>query len=360
MFYENSDNFLYYGRFKGSFNKIRIFSWIIFHPGRLLNLLKFGQLIKNNKIRKRKFIKIVNSETFKNKKNLNSEYLIYKFDEYCKNGGVILENFFSSSVVDQFLNKYDYITKNYCKKFDAENLNDIQSKISSNIVGAEYLPISDELKELWLNDIVISFIRSAHGQKIGKNIYARNYPVMVFANVINQNIGSRNDHDDMLMGRKNINQGAYFWHADHSVIISVHILMDDINEENPHMEFIPVRRNFLTMATNYSDEIIKSKKKEAIKCIGKKGTVYIHAGSTIHRLKVKKGSRRVLHFEFTAGSNILFDAANMTKCLKYDFDLENLNSSDRDVLKGIFPKTLFKGFEINDNDILRPTKFRGV
>ena len=100
MFYENSDNFLYYGRFKGSFNKIRIFSWIIFHPGRLLNLLKFGQLIKNNKIRKRKFIKIVNSETFKNKKNLNSEYLIYKFDEYCKNGAVILENFFSSSVVD--------------------------------------------------------------------------------------------------------------------------------------------------------------------------------------------------------------------------------------------------------------------
>ena len=350
-FYNHEDQEFYYGEYKGSFNLLRIISWITLHPGRMYNLFKFGQLFKFNAYRKLKFQKRLRdtSEILK-----NSNYVISslndKFDYFCKNGGVILENYFKEDVIDKFLFKYRNITEEFNKK---------NIKPEFNLSEIAYLPLSDELNDLWLDSNILSFIKSAYGQKFGNNIYARNYPTALFTAISEDSIGSRFRHKNKISGLDDQHRGPYYWHPDHSVLLNVHILLDDLTEEDPHMEFIPTKNNFLTMKHCYSDETIEKLKVEPKKCIGKKGTVYIHAGSTIHRLKLKKGSRRVLHFEFTAGSNILYDSTNLIKCLNNEFNLEEISPEKREVLKGIFPKKYFKGYEIHGN-VLQPTKFKGI
>ena len=133
-------------------------------------------------------------------------------------------------------------------------------------------------------------------------------------------------------------------------MLNVHILLDDLDEDDPHME-LHHEKNSLTMKHCYSDEIIEKNNLKPIKCIAK-GTVYIHAGSTIHRLKLKKGSRRVLHFEFTAGSNILYDSTNLIKCLGNGFNLDEISQEKREILKRDIPIKYFKGYcEISGNEV---------
>ncbi len=357
-FYNHEDGKLYYGEYKGSFDLLRIISWLTLHPGRLNNLLKFGQLFKFNSLRKLKF-----QQRIQHNLNIsqNSLYTVSdlknKFEYFCKNGAVILDNYFKDDVIDAFLFKYNHITEEFNKKNSSSSLKDI--KTDFNLSEVAYLPLSEELNDLWLDSSILTFIKSAYGQKIGDHIYARNYPTALFTVISNDLIGSRFRHQNKIAGLSDQHKGPYYWHPDHSVLLNVHILLDDLDEDDPHMEFIPTKKNFLTMKHCYSDEIIEKNNLKPIKCIGKKGTVYIHAGSTIHRLKLKKGSRRVLHFEFTAGSNILYDSTNLIKCLGNGFNLDEISQEKREVLKGIFPLKYFKGYEIIGN-VTQPTKFKGI
>ena len=353
LFYNHDDDKYYYGNYKGSFNLLRIFSWIISHPGRLYNLFKFGQLFKFNSYRRFKFKRALQnySRNFKNNNNYNKKNLINKFDYFCENGGVILDNYFKEDIIDNFLVKY---------KLVFEDFNDLKNtKSKFNLCKHTYLPLTDELNDLWLDSTILKFIKTAFGKKFGDKIYARNYPTALFTSICDDSIGSRFRYKNKSAGLKDSHMGADCWHPDHSVMLNVHILLDDLNEDDPHMEFIPSKNNYLTMKHCYSDETIDKLNIKPIKCIGKKGTVYIHAGSTIHRLKLKKGTRRVLHFEFTAGSNILYHSPNLIKCLDNEYDLEKINQDKREVLRGIFPETLFKGYEINGN-VVQPTKFKGI
>ena len=87
----------------------------------------------------------------------------------------------------------------------------------------------------------------------------------------------------------------------------------------------------------------------------------MHEGNTLHKLKTEHGEsdRLALHLEFTAGSNVLLDCNNISKCLSSGYDLKKLDKYKRDVLRGIFPKSLEKGYEISDETI-SPTKFKGI
>tara|TARA_Y100000590_G_scaffold466578_1_gene642491 strand:- start:3123 stop:4286 length:1164 start_codon:yes stop_codon:yes gene_type:complete len=358
MIYYRDDNHYYYGRYKGSFSFLRILVWTIFHPGRLYNLFRFGQLFKFNSVRKKRLeekLKITSSSD--DDKVFDNSKLINKFDEFSKNGAVILENFFPEKRINKFLEKYDPSINDFLKTYNASDIKKIQT--NNNIAQTVYMPFSNELVDLWLNKKLMNFITSAYGQRIGSKIYARNYPNLLFNVVVNDKSGSRFRHEERIAKRAKTQEGADCWHPDHSVLLNVHVLLDDLTEEDPHMEFIPIKRNFYTMGFAYSDEVVNNFAKKPVKCIGKKGTVYIHAGSTIHRLKVQKGSRRVLHFEFTAGSNILYDSRIVAKCLNNDFDIEKLDEAKRNIIRGIFPKIYFKGYEIN-KEILSPTKFKGI
>ena len=84
-FYNHDDNKFYYGEYKGSFNSLRIISWLTFHPGRINNLFKFGQLFKFNYLRKLKFQQRIqhNSNTSQNSLYKKSD-LKNKFEYFCK------------------------------------------------------------------------------------------------------------------------------------------------------------------------------------------------------------------------------------------------------------------------------------
>ena len=101
-------------------------------------------------------------------------------------------------------------------------------------------------------------------------------------------------------------------------------------------------------------------KKETKKFTGKKGSFHIHLGNTIHRAHLKNGiDRLTLYFEYTLGPNILLDVNKIALTLGKDFNINNLNSKERKFLRGIYPLSLEKGYEIKKDSLIRTT-YRGL
>ena len=209
------------------------------------------------------------------------------------------------------------------------------------------MPISEELIDLWIDPILVEIISSFYGRRA----LSRNYPSIIYTL-------SRKKTDSRAETETN---SANFWHVDHSVLFNLHILLEDLSAEDAHMEYIPGSHKIFNSVNSPSDEVVKKIGKEPIKCFGKKGTIYMHEGNTLHKLKTEHGEsdRLALHLEFTAGSNVLLDCNNISKCLSSGYDLKKLDKYKRDVLRGIFPKSLEKGYEISDETI-SPTKFKGI
>ena len=339
-----SNSKYYYGELKGSFNYWRIFIWNIFNPGRLFNRLKYGQLIKSISFRKslfqKKLNKLNNANVFKN--NYSDELLSKKFDNLINKGGVVIENYFSSEKIEKFLNKHQFEIEKI-KYYDPHN---------SAGNNQDNLLLTDELLELWLDPRLMLMISSFHN----RDVLARYYPNIIYT-VCKEDLGSRE-----IFERKIKTNVAEFWHADHSVLFNLHILLDDIDEKDSHMQFIPRSQKYLNSSYSYSDEVVEELGIDPVKCVGKKGTVYMHGGNTLHKLRMinSKKNRLVLHLEFTAGSNILLDCNVISKCLANGFDLNKISSDQRNILKGIFPKSFPKGYEIDKNEVIYPTKFKGI
>ena len=127
------------------------------------------------------------------------------------------------------------------------------------------------------------------------------------------------------------------------------------------MQLIPGTDKLLNHYGRYSDEhIFKEMELKPLNCFGKKGTVYIHSGNTVHKLRPKKGTKRyALHFEFTAGSNILLDCKKISKSLDENYDLSEIEENKRDILKGLFPINYYKGYEVKGNDLIK-TRYKGI
>ena len=343
LIYHREDNLFYYGNCKGSFNFWRILLWNLFHFGRLYNRFRFGQLLKLDSKRRKKFKKKLLQLSQSNNNNEYNDYkLSAKFDEFLKCGGVVIENYFSEDKIQKFLDKY---------KSEIENM--------KNSKPAEYviykgipLKISKELIELWLDRKLMEII-SAY---LGREALARGYPYL-FYTTVNDKVRSKLIHDKKLKPEP---MGPVGWHVDHSVILVLHILLEDVTSEDSCMEYVPGAHKFPNMALLYSDEVVEKFAKKPVKCIGKKGTVYFHHGNTIHRLKTESKSNRLnLTLGFTAGSNILIECDLISKCLSSGFDLNKLDIYQRRILRGIFPISHGKGYEINKETLL-PTRFKEI
>ena len=140
----------------------------------------------------------------------------------------------------------------------------------------------------------------------------------------------------------------------------MHVLLEDVEENGTCMEVVPGTQKTFNLGTNFSKNVVDDLNKKSIKCFGKKGTIHIHSGNVVHKLCPVKGSQRLaLHLEFTPGSNILLDSSKISKSLNNGFSLENLSEDKREILKGIYPKKLFKGYDIKGDSIL-PNKFKGI
>lgn len=321
---------------EGTFSKIRLIFLNIFKPGRLINRIRYGQLLFDPIRNKKKLIdKLKKNPSFiKDEKN---EMILNAFNTLCSEGATTIPEYFSVEAVENF------------KKKNESLINEIKTK-NQEITGYvnDIVPLSRELIDLWLDDRIIYLIQSF----FGRNVYARNYPLFNFTR-----IKSSETKENLLKAKLNNK-----WHIDHSVLFNVHVILEDLDKSETCMEIIPKSHKYLNLPYNYSDKIIEELKlkNKTVTCYGKKGTIYMHTGNLVHRLKPVPGSNRTqLHFEFCPGANILLNCNNIFKSLKDGFDLETLSNSKREIVSSIFPKDIFKGYDKINNKFI-PTRFKGI
>ena len=97
-------------------------------------------------------------------------------------------------------------------------------------------------------------------------------------------------------------------------MISLHILLEDIDQKSTHMQYLPESNKYLNSRDLYSDESVESFKSDPVDCIGKKGTIYFHTGNTLHRVVGRKNSSRLgLIFSFSPGAGIEMDCRKISR-----------------------------------------------
>ncbi len=315
----------------GSFSFWRLLFYNIFSPGRTINRFKFNQLNKNLK----KITQSFNQMKYEENPNCSKKELNDALSNLFNFGGCVITNYFSKNKVDEFLKENETLIKKM-REYRSD-------KISYKI---ELLKISQKLVDLWLDKNLINLIKSF----LTTDIYARNYPYLYYTHV------PETLNKDKILNSK----AASSWHIDHSVLFNLHIILDDIKEDETCMEILPKSHKSFNIASKYSNNVVDKFSSERIKCFGPKGTVYMHTGNVVHRLHPVAGKDRLnLHFEFSPGSNILLDVECIRKTLNNEFNLSDLGNDQREILKVIFPKKQQKGYDIK-NDKISPTKFLGI
>lgn len=323
----------------GSFDKIRLFFINFFKPGRFINRLRYGQIFKNpdNKIKLfSKFLK----ENSLNIPDEKKEKLNQGLKNLLNDGGCVIDNYFSEKEIVNFKKNYE----------DVINILKIDKDKDIDTHNTEILPLTESLINLWLDEGLISLLNIYHGRQI----YARNYPVLIYSKV------SSYFNDDKKINNIKKLRWAKDWHVDHSVLFNVHLVLDDINKNCSRMQILQKSDKFNHYGSSFSEEIVNKTNLKKIDCIGKAGTVYLHTGNVVHRFFPEPGSDRLVgHFEFSPGSNILMNTKGIIKCFKKNFDIDSISQEKMNIIYPIFPRDIFKGYDVKNNTFT-PTKFRGI
>tara|TARA_B100000029_G_C17604144_1_gene966837 strand:- start:4431 stop:5510 length:1080 start_codon:yes stop_codon:yes gene_type:complete len=331
----------HYGKFTGSFEFIRLLSWNIFHPNRLINRLRWNTLFNYSKLKIKKYKKYISGAKLENDKLSNKLGLLIE------DGGLIVNEYFDNQKIENFLNEYKNLIDS--EKEFIENNRKENSKSNNGIYAYRVinLHLSNALIDIWLDDKVLQFLKHYLGQKI----YAREYPRLIYTKYFfEDDLTSKDEHNGKY---KNSDvKVPYFWHIDHSAgLISLHILLEDIDLNSTHMQYLPGSNKFLNSRDLYSDQTVANFKNEPVNCIGKKGTIYFHSGNTLHRVVGRKNSSRLgLIFSFSPGTNIEMDCDIISKAFSKNFKIDSLPKKKREVLKGIYP--LRGGFDLKGNNLL--------
>lgn len=307
----------HYGRFLGSFNFFRILSWNIFHPNRIINRILWNSFFNFYNLKIKKYLR----------EGLDKN-LFSKFSFFLDNGGVIIDNYFNVKKINNFLHEYENLIEDEKKLI----IND-----DSNI--SEYrhipLPLSQPLIDLWLDDELIKFIETFLNKK---NIYAREYPRLIYTKYLLDEPLTSKSFDNNRFVNKKIN-GPYFWHVDHTAgLVNLHILLQDVDTDSTHMQFLPGSSKYLNSRSLYSDEVVSNFKNQPTNCVGKKGTVYFHQGNTLHKVLGRTNSDRLsLIFSFSKGAGIEMDCKKIAQAFSTNFDISKLSKKKRNILQGIYP-----------------------
>ncbi len=336
----------HYGKFLGSFDFLRLLSWNLFHPIRLINRLRWKMLFSFSKTKVGKYKNYVSSAKLENEK------LSDQLGKLINDGGLIINDYFDSKKIENFLNEYAELIekeKKYIENNKSENSKTLNTFYSYRVID---LHLSKALLDIWLDEKVIKFLEHYLGQKI----YAREYPRLVYTKYFyNEEITSKDEFNGKY---KNSNvKVPYFWHTDHSAgLISLHILLEDIDLNSTHMQYLPESNKYLNSRDLYSDETIAKFKNQPVNCIGKKGTIYFHSGNTLHRVVGRQNSGRLgLILSFSPGTGIEINCEAIAKALSSNFDIEDLTEKKREILKGIFPNGGV--YELNKSNPLISRKF---
>ena len=320
----------------GALSFWRSFFLNILRPGRIITRIRYKQIFKN----KKKILKNFNANLDSiNSKNAISESqkrkLLKAMNDLLVNGATVIDNYFSDETIETFLQDKQK-TLNQIKKTS----NNGESKYYK-----EVLELTDNVIKLWLDPYLTCLLNSYYGRQS----YAARYPNFYFTEV-SKNYKIKKTVSDLW---------PHSWHVDYPTNIIVFVLLQDLSESDVCMEVAPGTHKYFNSALNYSDETIANYS-EPVKFFGKKGTIHIFLGNTIHRLRPVAGSQRVaLRYEFTPGPNIFLNYDGISKCLSSGYKLNKLNHSEQKILEGIFPKYPQRGFELNGKSLV-PNKYKGI
>jgi len=334
--YIKTDPEKYSLNYMGTFSFWRLLFLNIVSPGRTLNRIKYKQVFRNKNKTTNNFKKKLNLMDEENKISAEDKTkLSQAMSDLITQGGAVIPNYFSEQEIDNFIKEKNSII---------ENMKNLRSEKAEYI--KETLELSDGVMKLWLDKKLTCLVSTF----FGGTLYARSYPTLFYTMV-----------PDISKNDKNHNSKVSdSWHLDHSVLFVTHVLLNDLTENDTCMEFIPGSHKHFTAQTQYSNKTIENYGTKPIKCVGKKGTVYMHSGNVAHRLKTISGSDRLnIFFDFSPGPNILLNCNEIYKCLRSGYDLNKLNEKDREIISGVFPRVLPKGYEVHKNTFF-PTKFKGI
>jgi hypothetical protein len=334
---------LYYTKnnklFLGSFNFFRILILNFLFPGRLFFAFKYNQVFKNynnclNFFNKKIFYFKKEYPDFFNEKKI----LIIKsaLKNLYEDGAVLVESYFDAHVIENIKNKYaDIILKE--KELFKNNA------VSTAKYNLHLCKLDNEIKNFIYDPGIILLLESY----FLREIYARNYPCIINTHVPESYVDNHSKSD-----------AANSYHVDHRMLAVLYIFLEDVISEGTCLEIVPGTQKNFNLGYLFSNEVLI--KKETKKFTGKKGSFHIHLGNTIHRAHLKSGiDRLTLYFEYTLGPNILLDVNKIALTLGKDFNINNLNSKERKFLRGIYPLSFEKGYEIKKDSLIRTT-YKGL
>ena len=327
------DNKIYYGDNHNSLNFLHLFFWNFISPGRMLTRIKYNRFLLPRRIKK-----IDNNVSLDVKNLSNKEIIEISAAKLKKYGTVILNQYFSESVLSRFEEEY---------KSNFEELNYQPADSYSN---SDKLPLSKNLADLWFDEIVINIIE----KYIKRLPFARSYPMIQ---------STTPKHTDLENDRvKSETKFPDRWHLDHSTLVQAAIYFTDVEEGDSHTQVLCGSHTYpnVTNPINLSNEYIKKNNLTVKKCFGKRGSVQIHCGNVFHRFQAKQNTTRTwIKFEYSSGNNLDLDSQYIAKMLKNDFNLSSLDSKSRSIVSCLFPIKLYKGYEINKKSF-KPSKFRNI
>ena len=320
---------IFYKKFYGSLNLFSLIFFNILFPGR--SYIRF----KNKRfLLPKNFSKIDNNIFIETKNKSEEEIIKESYTKLKTYGSIIVRDFFDEKTLKKFEDEHQ------------DEFNEISTKPSNFTSRSKNLPLTNSLKSIWLNRVIIAILR----KYIKKMPTARNYPDIT-------SVTPLHNYDPTIK-----TDYAGVWHVDHATLIQAAVFFNDVSLENTHMETIVGSHTYPNITSNgpISNEYVNAKNFRIGHCIGNRGSVQIHCGNVYHRVNPKKNTTRTwVKFHFCSGTNILFNKEKMDRLVSKNYNFNELNDDNREIISGLVPKNAnsinfdYNGYEFKNGILVK-------
>lgn len=329
----------YYGSFKGTTNPRLLLVKNIIRPLRIFNRYRYRQSFWGGSRRSyNSILQQDNDESY----FLTEDDFELKLREFKNTGVCELESYFPKEICNQVLESID-------EEFSGK------SETDEYFIPKQTLPLTADLLKIWVNPTLIKLL----SKYMSRSVYARGYPNL---NQINPPFTNPPTKEIQTPKALKLNIG---WHFDTVNLLLIVVLLKDINKDDSVMQVLSgshLNQHVNLTSDDYylSDEHIASKSYNIKNLDGKAGSVYLVDTNAYHRLYAVKGSiRKVVHFEFTPGHNLLLNINSIAEALRLNPKiLDTLPVMQRNVLSGLFPNLYNFGYTLTASQTLKSSKLR--
>jgi len=341
------DKKLFYGEHFGTLSFFRLVVLNVIAPGRILSRIRYKRFpIRNSTMN------VLNDSIVINPQEVNPEDLInLTADTLRKHGAAVVDGFFSEKYLDEFREKHSIF---FPTPSDASNEFLINPE---KWIGKK---MSLDIQDLWMNDFIVKVIQNY----IGRLPYARNYPLVTEVRPRLKTSSLERSENAAKGSQPEFGEGAgaLSWHVDHSSLIQAAVYFDDVVLDGSHMQIVSGTNKLPCISANHSDETVEKSRwaSKILPCVGKKGSIQFHCGNVLHRLNANPlTSRCWLKLEYTSGPNILLSPTGIASLLDCSSNYEDLTPERRQILSGLLPVKLFKGYEPHRGGFIA-TRYKGI